>query len=863
MKHQEFLLNNNFKTIFYEDKSNALVNLQLFVKMGSCWENDNEAGFSHFLEHLVFKSTKKYPKNSLMKKASQLGASINAFTEYDSTCFYFTVPSEYLSEAIDILSQLVQHANFSEEDFNSERLVVIEELKQYRNDIEDYFIEQLPSFYFKESPYKKPIIGSELSLNSAKYNDLIDFYHKYYQPSNCFLCITGDFNLNQTKSNLKKFFGQWNNTSDLIQNHLTNYHQPYNYHIFENTSDHLDKSISLNTETYFHFFQKTNNNQLAFILPEISDRHPLSYALTIINKAFAIGKKSRLYKRLFLKEKLVDSIKVHSISGIYNGISIILINLRNKTEAYKVIQIFIDEMNLLISHGLELDEFENNLKELLYSYHYTYEFIESIGLSLGTEELLGDYKQFFKYEDALKNITHKELFDAIRSFFNPNLLKIVSSGKNELDPQSLLPIIKKQTFDFSFKVPDNESYMTYKLPNGINLFLKKTPGKKICASSLAIKSAQLNEDATELGLNQLTASMLLHGNKKRNHEKFLEYCSNHGIQFSISCSKENTKLKFKCFNEKLRESLFLYKDVLETPLFPKDHFSNLQKSFISNIKRLIDFPQTMSVYRWKQMMFGDHSNLLSKDGQIETLANFKLPHCINWYQNNLLNNEAYLVIIGDFDFSEIIHTCQQVFNFGLYNNQKKDYKLILNDNPQKYRVFNGDSDQSIINIGGFSCNASETDKKTALLVLSQILGGEINSRLFEELREKRALAYSTEFDFEALEKIGYFDIFSIVDKERENEAIDAICHILNSVVKKGVTKSEINIAKKFIIGQSRIDEESILSQAQVLSSIFLSNKDYEYFLNREKRLNNVDNDIIHEIAKQYFNQDNFYTLIYR
>ncbi len=863
MKHQEYTLNNGFKTLLYEDNSNALINLQLFVKIGSCWETENEAGFSHFLEHLVFKSTQKFPKNSLMKKASQLGASINAFTEYDSTCFYFTVPSEYLNEAMDILAQLVRFSNFSEEDFMSERLVVIEELKQYRNDIEDYFLEQLPSFYFKKSPYKKPIIGSESSLKSAHYNNLVDFYHKYYQPSNCILCISGDINMMNTKKSIKRFFGQWQDMHSLISQHSTAYHKSYPPQYLFPSDDDSSNTETINISSYFHFSQKSKNNQLAFILPEISDRSPLSYALTLINKAFAIGKKSRLYKRLFLKEKLVDSIKVHSISGICNGISVILIHLRHSSDAYKVIQIFIEELNQLLSQGLDLDELENNLKEMLHSYHYTFEFIESVGLSMGTEELLGDYTQFFRYEELIKKLSHKDLIDTLRSFYNPKFLKIVSAGKQELDHLQIDQMIKKKINGININYSNDESYIIHQLPNGIKLFLKKLHGKKICASSLAIKSSQLNENETELGINQLCASMLLHGNKKRNHEKFLEYCSNHGIQFSISCSKENTKIKFKCFNDQLRESLTLYKDILENPLFPKDHFLNLQKSFINNIKRLIDFPQTMSIYRWKQMMFGEHSNLLSKDGQIETLANIKINQCIDWYEKNFLNNEAYLVILGDFDFSEILHTCNQVFTFGNYNRSLNDYHILLNNDSQKLRIFNGDSDQSIINIGGFSCNSSETEKKTALLVLSQILGGEINSRLFEELREKRALAYSTEFDFEALEKIGYYDIFSIVDKERENEAIDAIHHVLESIVKKGVTKSEIEIAKKFIKGQSRIDEESILSQAQVLSSIFLAKKDYDYFLNRENRLQMVNRDIIFEIAKEYFNQDNFHTLIYR
>ena len=109
-------LDNGFKVIYAKDTSNPLICMQLYVRIGSAWEEKNEAGFSHFIEHLVFKSTQKFPENTISEKITFLGGHINAYTEYDSTCFYVTLPSAYFKEGMEILAEIAQNVNFNEQD---------------------------------------------------------------------------------------------------------------------------------------------------------------------------------------------------------------------------------------------------------------------------------------------------------------------------------------------------------------------------------------------------------------------------------------------------------------------------------------------------------------------------------------------------------------------------------------------------------------------------------------------------------------------------------------------------------------------------------------------------------------------------
>lgn len=829
-------LANGFKTIYAWDNSYPLVNLQLYVRMGSCWESPQQAGYSHFTEHLVFKSTQKYPKNTLMEKASFLGASINAFTEFDSTCFYLTLPSEHIEQGIELLTELVRYTNFSDEDFRFERKVVLEELKQYRNDPEDFFVEQVPAYYFKSNPYRNPIIGTEKSLKEATPEKLRDFYRRYYRPNNCFLCITGSFDKEKTEKMVHDYYHAWEEDEIIKQIYQT---EPF----------------PMNPD--YHFIpKKVGRDILGFVVPELSDNNPESYLLSLIGKAFSVGKNSRLYKRLYIKEKLIDAIKVHSLSGIYDGLTIIMINPRKNADLYQIIEIFLDEYKELFRFGLHSEEIENHKRELVYSSKYTLEYVESFGLSLGTEEILGDYRHFFEYENIVNSLTEQQVQNTIKNFFNFNSLYIFSSGKKELDKERLFNLLD-QYKTRKIKNHTKDMVLQTTLPNGLEVFLKKIPGKPICGVSMALKSNQLMETPDILGINQLTATNMLYGNKKRDYDQFLNYCTNNGIQFGISTSKENTKLKLKCFNNNLLSALESISDVLFTPIFSEEHFQNLKKSFISNLNRMKDYPQSYAVYQWKEMMFGKSSNLLSKEGLPQTLQTFSRKKIMEWYHSHILNAKAVLTVIGDIDFDDVLYSIEKLFSKGHFYQQHAIYTPDYQPKDRKM-VFDLDQDQSILNLGGFSCKNSEKEKKAALYILSQIIGGDINSRLFTEVREKRGLAYSVEFDFDALEHTGYFDIFSIVDKDREEEAIDCIRKVLFEVAHKGVTKEELLLATNYIKGQSRIEEESVQAQAQIISTVLLNGYDYQFYLDREKRLNKVTLKQIKQLAEEYFRDENLF-----
>ncbi len=827
------------KVIMSESHANPLISLMVFVRVGSCWEKPEEAGFSHFLEHLVFKSTRDFPDGTISEKAAFYGGTLNAYTEYDSTCFFITLPSRYTREGLHLLSQLVCHTQFDDEEFEFERKVVLEELKQYRNDPEEFFLEQIPMDYFTDNPLRNPIIGNEKTLLAATPDDLKRFHHHWYVPNNAYVVACGDLQPEALTGMINEFFNDWKPAK--VQ------HDPL-------------PQDPLPVKTGFkQYKRKLANGFLAFCIPDFSDTNEDFNAYNLAIKAFAQGKNSRLYQRLFEKEKLIDGMRLHSFSGVNDGMAILMVNPKKGGDLYRIIGIVREEMEDFYRFGMKSDELDRIKTESLHQHRYTGEYAESLGMSLGNDELTIGWEGFVRTPEILSRITEADTRRVIRKYLYPDVLQVYYMGKEQLKPQKIFSPVKRETVSKRSVKGDCE-FTT--LSSGMKVCLKKVTGKPTIGIAVGLASSQLNEREGNRGINQLASTLLMHGNQKRNYRQMLQYCSDQGIVLGVSNQLETTTIRCKCFEDKLFTALDLLHEVLSGPLFPNDHLHNIRNTVISSLNRIKDYPQQYSSKLWKEMTFGRHSNLLHRYGRIKDLREISRKRIIEWYQAYYSPSRMVISIVGDMPIDETIEYLEKTLAH-LPNDPQETLpqEALVSPSENRHRRKDTGLDQSIIQLGGFGCRYDDREQNTAFYVLSQILGGDLNSRLYNELREKRGLAYSVDFDFQALETLGYFRVWAQVNRDGEKESLDVIHNILEKCKTNSISEQELETARNAIRGSRLQDDESVLHQATTIALLESLGLGYEYFLDREKRLENVSLDHIREIARKYFVEDNFYTYI--
>lgn len=165
----------------------------VFVASGSRHETEKTAGISHFIEHMLFKGTPTRKPIDITRAIEGRGGNFNAMTGEESTCYFAHMPSEYLGEAVDILSDMYLRATIPEEEFDREKMVVLEEIKMYEDEPDAVAMETLQRNLFPKSRLGAPVAGSAKSLMPLRPDDLRRYIKAHYRADNTIVVIAGRF----------------------------------------------------------------------------------------------------------------------------------------------------------------------------------------------------------------------------------------------------------------------------------------------------------------------------------------------------------------------------------------------------------------------------------------------------------------------------------------------------------------------------------------------------------------------------------------------------------------------------------------------------------------------------------------------
>src|SRR6476646_7636130 len=160
------------------------VSVGIWVGSGSRRETPEQNGISHFIEHMLFKGTETRSAEDIARSVDSIGGNLDAFTAKELVCFNTKVLDEHLSQAFDVLADLVLHPMFRPEDIEKEKGVILEEIKM-EEDSPDYLVHEIfSSNFWKDHPLGKPILGTPASVKRFDDTFIRDFYRSVYVPGN-------------------------------------------------------------------------------------------------------------------------------------------------------------------------------------------------------------------------------------------------------------------------------------------------------------------------------------------------------------------------------------------------------------------------------------------------------------------------------------------------------------------------------------------------------------------------------------------------------------------------------------------------------------------------------------------------------
>jgi len=396
VKDERYTLDNGLVVLLKQSKRLPLVSIQTWVKVGSIYEDDKNNGISHFLEHLVFKGTKKYSLEQISKTLEKYGAILNAGTSKEFTMYFTDIPKEGLNDALDVLAQLVFEATFPEEELERERNVVIEEIKRFEDNPGNVLYESFNNLLFKDSPYKRRILGTQEVIRNLSRDEIIKYYKKFYQPKNMILSICGDFEIKEVKNLIKQKFGSYN--SDKQTNQLLTLDESSKGEIFEIKKHKVQ-------HTYF---------LCGFLGPKIDEKH--QYTGDVLSIILGEGISSRLYKILREEKMLVYEID----SGFYTqlGPSVFYISgVCERKNLEKVISEVKSILNELKEKGPNSEEIEKAKRIITTRWYLNNETMHSKASSLAWWEMFKSLEELNKYLENINKVSSNDIKEFLNIYY--------------------------------------------------------------------------------------------------------------------------------------------------------------------------------------------------------------------------------------------------------------------------------------------------------------------------------------------------------------------------------------------------------------------------------------------------------------
>lgn len=178
-------------------------------KNGTRNERPEENGISHYIEHMMFKGTENRSARQIAEEMDALGGQINAYTTKEYTCYHTRVLDKHVKQAMEVMSDMLLHPAFSQEEVDKERNVITEEIYMYDDAPEELVHDCLQDSIWRESSLGMPILGTEETIGNLDAAKIRAYYEKNYHTENMVLSVAGNFKREEMLELLNHYFGRW------------------------------------------------------------------------------------------------------------------------------------------------------------------------------------------------------------------------------------------------------------------------------------------------------------------------------------------------------------------------------------------------------------------------------------------------------------------------------------------------------------------------------------------------------------------------------------------------------------------------------------------------------------------------------
>lgn len=864
---------NDLTLIIHEDHSDPIVHVQVAYHVGSARESVRNSGFAHFFEHMMFQGSKNVADEEHFKIISEAGGTNNAFTAFDKTVYINTAPSN-LTETMLWLEadRMGTHLDgFTQKKFENQRDAVKNEKRQrYDNQPYGMVSENLFKTLFANHPYEWTPIGFVDDLDAASFEDLRNFFLRWYGPNNATLVVSGDVDPEAVKKWVIKYYGGIQKCPEV-------------------KNQKADAPL-LATDIYYPMSDNIYLPLTYMVFPTVSEYHKDKAALDILGEVLGGGNSSPFYKKFVKTEKAVDagcSNQAMELSGMF-GIQVVTNFMGiDFAETEKMIREVLKDFAATGVTDEELAKIKTVMKTGI---------IDQLNSVSSKALLLSHWNMMlnkpFNMQDEIdmyENVTKEDIMRVFNRYINNRKAVIINVSREapkegeddksksvnphaneekKADAQyaNLKYVAPKDDFNRAIKptIPAAKAvkfpeYYTKKFDNGLEIIGTKTSESPKVYMYFTIAGGHLIEadKKIKVGTAYLTAQMMDEGTVKMNSEEFTAALDRIGSKISFGSGNYSTTIFVESLKENLDATLALVKDVLLTPRFDATDFQRIKKQNLEGVQNQKTNPSLTASKVYNKIVYKGTILEQYYTGDFKSLNKMSVADCKMFYEQYYSPSLTKLAIAGDINEEELMPKLEFLKAWA-----KKDItvpaipEIKLPEKTQIYLVDKPYAAQSTVMVGYPSIKYDYNGDYYKNSIMNYTLGGAFSSRINLNLREDKGYTYGARASFSGNKYVGNYIFSSDIKKVATDSAITELMKEIRNFKTNGITDEELTFTKNSVLLSEALDYETPTQKLSLLSNILQYNLPKDFTKDQQQILNGLTKSDINALAAKYLYPDN-------
>ena len=844
-RFRQFTMENGLKVILEENKIAPVVALQIWVKVGSAYESDEEAGMCHYIEHMLFKGTEKRKVREAAKEIESLGGTINAYTSYDQTVYHLTLASRYADIGLDILSDAIQHSTFDPLELEREREVILEEVRRGEDDPSRRLFKQTMAILYRQHPYRRPVIGYEKTIRSIQRDKMISFFKKWYAPNHIVLIAVGDFNTDEMEGKVRSIFKDFKPSTDSLPHRIP-----------EPKQEEIRAMISHGNfkETYL---------QIALPIPSASDED--IPALDALSYLLGGGEPSRLVQKVKLERGLVHSIYASSYTPKDPGLFIIGATLpaENVERAFKAI---LEEVIRLKAEGVTAEELHRVKVNIESDLIYSRQTVQGEAGKIGFYEVAAGDVQFEKeYMRRIALLQNEDIQKVLTKYFRGHQLSISILAPDEktefFKNLSLKSMVEKGRLDGALVEKKSPIFKTV-LHNGIRLIVKENPSLPIVTLQVSSLGGVRFEEEPQNGIHHFMAVMVTKGTRNQSNLEIAKKVERMAGSLNGFSGYNSFGFTFTFLSQHFEEAFNLLTEVIRQPSFDKEEMEKRRRLILASIQQQEDDLSSLVFKLFRKTLYEKHPYRMDTLGTLDSIQRLTPKDLKEYYQRMVIPENMVFTVVGDIDQKQVVLAVKK--GFGDLKRDSLHVPQISQESPlQKKRQAEivKRKEQAHFLLGFLGVSFHHPDSY-ALKVLDAALSGQ-GGRLFRELRDKESLAYALNFMAQPNLDPGFIGIYMGTHPDKLEKAVEAVLRELKKVKEEGLTEGEVERGKKYLIGNFEIGLQTNSAQANQMTLDELYGFGFDHYQKYSQEIQKVTKEDVNRAAKRYLDLEAYAIAIIR